>query len=68
VSLFSGSGQVWTGVAIAGVGTAVAFFLGAANWVRVIAIICLVAGLANAVYIETQLSEKRSELSEIFDN
>lgn len=68
VSLFSGSGQVWTGVALAGVGTAVAFFLGAAKWARVIAIICLVAGLANAIYIETQLSEKRAELTKIFNN
>lgn len=68
VSLMSGSGQIWTGVALAGAGTAIAFFMSAPKWARVIAIICVVAGLANAVYIETQLSEKRAELSEIFNN
>ncbi len=68
VTMFSGSGQIWTGVAIAGVATAVAFFMGAEKWARVIAIICVAAALASAVYIENQLSEKRNELSQIFDN
>ena len=67
VSLFSGSGQIWTGVAITGVAAALSYFLGAAFWVRVIASICLVASLFSAIYMETQLNEKRQELSNIFN-
>ena len=67
VSLLTGSGQLWTGVAIAGVAAALSYFLGAAFWVRVIASICLVSSLFGAIYIETQLSEKRQELSNIFN-
>ena len=37
------------------------------KWVRVVATICLVFALFNAFYIEKQLSDKRSELSEIFN-
>jgi hypothetical protein len=68
VSLFSGTGQIWTGVAIAGVALALSYFLGTALWVRVIASICLVSSLFSAIYIETQLSEKRQELTRIFNN
>ena len=67
VSLFSGSGQIWTGVAIAGVALALSYFLGAAFWVRTIASICLVFSLFSAIYMETQLNEKRQELSNIFN-
>ena len=68
VSLFSGTGQIWTGVAIAGVATAVSFFFGSATWVRVIVIICLVSSLGSAIRTETRLTEKRQELSRIFNN
>src|SRR5699024_11213710 len=57
VSLLTGSGPVWTGVAVVAAGTAVAFFMGAATWVRVVAALLLVAALGNAAYIESQLSE-----------
>ena len=67
VSLFSGTGSIWTGVAIVGAATATSYFLGATKWVRVVATICLVFALFNAFYIEKQLSDKRSELSEIFN-
>ena len=67
VTMFSGSGQVWTGVAIAGVATAVAFFMGAEQWARVIAIICVAIALVSAIFIEVQLNEKRQELSNIFN-
>ena len=67
VSLFSGTGSIWTGVAIVGAATATSYFLGATKWVRVVATICLVFALFNAIYIEKQLSDKRSELSEIFN-
>ena len=68
VSLLSGTGQIWTGVAIAGVALALSYFLGASTWVRVIASICLVSSLFSAIYMETQLSEKRQELRQIFNS
>ncbi len=68
VSLLTGSGLVWTGVAVVGAGTAVAFFLRAALWVRVLAAVFLALALFNALYIESQMTEKRNEISEIFDN
>lgn len=67
VSLLSGTGQIWTGVAIAGVAVALSYFLGAGIWVRVIASICLVSSLFSAIYMETQLTEKRRELTRIFN-
>lgn len=54
VSLMSGSGTVWTGVAIVGGGAAAAFFLRARLWVRVVAVIVLALALLNAFYIEHQ--------------
>jgi hypothetical protein len=68
VSLLTGSGPVWTGVGVVAAGTAVAFFLGAANWVRVVAALLLAVSVANAFYIESQLSDKRDELTHVFDN
>jgi hypothetical protein len=68
VSLLSGSSTVWIGVGFVAAGTAVAFFLGAASWVRVIAALCLAFALFSAVYMEKQLSDKRNEISQIFNN
>lgn len=65
VSLMTGSGKVWIGVVVVAVGTAAAFFLRAANWVRVIAALVLVLALANALHVEKQLSDKRDELTHI---
>lgn len=67
VSLLTGSGLVWTGVAVVAGGTAVAFFLGAATWVRIVAVLCLAFALFNAFYIENQMSNKRDELTHMFD-
>ncbi|MCB0935745.1 MAG: DUF2510 domain-containing protein [Mycobacterium sp.] len=67
VSLITGSGQIWTGVAIVAVGTALAFFMRAATWVRVIACLLLALALLNAIYIENELSKRRSELTQIFN-
>lgn len=67
VSLMSGSGSVWTGVAVVTVGAAGAFVLRAAVWVRVVAVIVLVLALINAVSIEVEMSHKRDELTHIFD-
>jgi hypothetical protein len=68
VSLMTGSGPVWTGVAVVAAGTAIAFFMGAAQWVRIIAAILLALALANAFYIESEMSNKRDEITQIFDN
>jgi O-antigen ligase len=68
VSLFSGTGTLWTGVGLAAAGTAAAFFLGAAKWARVIAALCLVVALAATVFMEQQMNEKREEISAIFDS
>jgi hypothetical protein len=53
---------VWTGVAVVAAGTAVAYFLRAGKWVRVVAVLLLGLSLANGLYIEQQLSNKRAEL------
>ena len=68
VSLMSGTGTLWTGVGLAAAGTAAAFFLGAENPTRIIAAICLAAALLSVMYAESQISQKRSEISDIFKN
>ncbi|MBU8820981.1 DUF2510 domain-containing protein [Mycolicibacterium goodii] len=68
VSLMTGSGPVWMGVAVVGVATAVAFFMGAATWVRVVACLLLALSLLNGFYIENQMNERRDELTRVFDN
>lgn len=67
-SLLTGTGPLWTGVGIAGAAVAVAFFLGGAVWVRVVASILLVISLSSVLYMENQMTEKRNELSNLFDN
>ncbi|MDQ1199928.1 uncharacterized membrane protein YgaE (UPF0421/DUF939 family) [Rhodococcus sp. SORGH_AS303] len=67
VSLLTGSGPIWTGVAVIAVGTALAFFLGASTIVRLLAVLALVLGVVNAVTIENEMSERRGELSRVFD-
>ena len=67
VSLLTGSGPVWTGVAVVAAGTAVAFFLSAAKWVRIVAAVLLALALANAIYIENEMSNKRNEISRMFN-
>ena len=44
-----------------------AFFLRAATWVRIVAALLLTVFLANALYIENQMSNKRDELTQLFD-
>ena len=57
-----------TGVGVVAAGTAVAFFMRATKWVRVAAALCLAFSLFNAFYMEKQLSDKRNEISQIFNN
>jgi multidrug transporter EmrE-like cation transporter len=68
VSLMTGSGPVWTGVAVVGGAVALAFFLRAANAARAVACIVLAISLANAFYIENELSKKRDEITHTFDH
>lgn len=68
VSLLTGTGPIWTGVGFVGAGTAVALFLGAAKWVRILAALLLALSLFNGFYMEKQISDKRDELSQVFDN
>jgi hypothetical protein len=42
--------------------------MGAATWVRVISALLLAPSLANAISIENQLSNKRNELTNVFNN
>ena len=67
-SLLTGTGSLWTGVGVVCAGTAVAFFMGAAKWVRVVAAVCLALALTNVFYMEKQLSDKRAELTQIFNH
>lgn len=68
VSLITGSGPVWTGVAVVGGATALGFFLRAAPMARGLAVLLLAISLANAFYIENQMSHKRDEITHEFDN
>ncbi len=63
VSLMTGSASIWLGVAVAGVGTALAFFLGAPTWVRIVAPIVLVIALVNVLSVEHQMSLRRDNIS-----
>ncbi|OBF09938.1 DUF2510 domain-containing protein [Mycobacterium sp. ACS4331] len=67
-SLLTGTGSIWTGVALAGVATAIAFFMGAATWVRVVSCVILAISLLNGFYMENQISEKRNELTQMFED
>ncbi|MFN6544475.1 hypothetical protein [Mycolicibacterium nivoides] len=66
-SLLTGTGSIWTGVAIAGAGAAAAFFLGAAKWARSVAVVALVLALFSAGYMEKQINDKRNEISHMFN-
>jgi hypothetical protein len=65
-SLLTGTGPIWTGVGVVAAGTAVAFFMRATKWVRVVAALVLAFALFNAIYMEKQLSDKSNEISQIF--
>lgn len=67
-SLITGSGPLWTGVGVVAAAVAVAFLLGGAIWVRVVACVLLAISLASVLYMENQLTEKRNEMTQIFDN
>lgn len=57
----------WTGVAIAHVAAVVGRFVrhSPPSWVRVVAILAALLSLANVLYPENQLDEKRQEINQI---
>lgn len=64
-SLMTGSGAIWTGFAIAaGASVAANWVLkkGLPTWVRVIAALCAVIALLNAIYVESQLEDMRQDI------
>lgn len=65
VSLMSGSGIIWTGVALVGGGVALAFFLRAPLWTRIVAAVVLGLTLLNACSVESAMTDKRREISNI---
>lgn len=67
-SLMTGTTTQWIGVAIAGVATALAFFLGATNQVRAAAAICLFLAVSATFYMEHQLDQKRTEITKTLDS
>jgi uncharacterized protein DUF2510 len=68
VSLLSGSGIVWVGTALAVAGAVVAVAVPRVRtWVKVIAVIAALITVANGVYVEHQLSQKRDQLEHIFN-
>lgn len=68
VSLLTGSGPVWTGVAVAGAGAALSFFLSVHKWGRIVACIALAAVVAIAFYTENELINRRNEITRTFDS
>ena len=67
-SLMNGTGSIWLGVVIAAVALAASFFLGGATWVKVVASILLAIALFSALYMEHQMTEKRTEISHLFNS
>ncbi len=68
VSLLTGTGPVWTGVAVVGVATALGFFLRAAPIARGFAVLLLLVAVAEAFYMESQIQQKRDEITHTFDH
>lgn len=65
VSLMSGSGIIWIGVALVGGGVALAFFLRAPLWVRITTVPVLALALLNACSVERAMDDKRREITNI---
>jgi hypothetical protein len=64
-SLLTGTGTIWTGVAIVVGAGILGFIVKAPTWVRVLVGIAVLVSIANAVSVEQQLDEKRQEINNI---
>lgn len=65
VSLLTGTGEVWLGVALTVVAAIAAFVLRrwARLWLRIVAVIIVALSIASGAYDEVQLQHKRDQLS-----
>jgi hypothetical protein len=68
-SLLTGTGTQWTGAAIAIAAGIASYVLRKSipGWLRAVCVVAAVLALANVIYLEQQLEEKRSDLHEIFN-
>ena len=66
-SLLTGTGTQWTGVAIAAAAAIIARVVRGSipTWVRVVAVLAALVALANVLYLENQLDQKRQEIQQI---
>ena len=65
-SLLTGTGTIWTGAAIASGAAIVTWVVkGLPSWVRVVCVIAAALAIINAVYVESQLEDKRQEINDI---
>lgn len=67
-SLLTGTGTQWTGAGVAIAAGFVTYVLRRSipTWLRVISVIAALLALANVLYLENQLDQKREEISQIF--
>lgn len=68
-SLLTGTGALWTGVAIV-CGAAVAAWMlrkSTPRWVRIVVTLLAVVAIVNVVYVEIQLEELRQDLGSFLD-
>ena len=69
VSIASGSGIVWVGAVLA-IGAAIVAFVvkSIPSWAQVICVLVAIGATVSAVYVENELSDRREELSHLFDS
>lgn len=68
-SLLTGTGTQWTGAAIALAAGVASYVLRKSipGWLRVVSVIAALLALANVVYLEQQLEERRQDIGQMFD-
>lgn len=66
-SLLTGTGTQWTGAGIATAAGAVTYVLRRSipTWLRVVSVLAALLAVANVVYLENQLDQKREEINQI---
>jgi hypothetical protein len=68
VSLLSGAGILYVGLAIAAGGAVLAFAMKLRTWVRVVAVIAAALVVANIVVVEHSMSQKRQQIQNELSN
>jgi hypothetical protein len=66
-SLLTGTGTQWTGAAIALAAGCATYVLRRSipTWLRIISVVAAIFALANVLYLESQLEQKREEINQI---